>query len=67
MLPENQENITQQTDDTPVVLDDVWVIARLISLMYFVEFQYGVEATAAIDQMASQMETKLRDSEGNVQ
>lgn len=67
MLPENQDNITKEHDDLPVILDEIWVVARMVALMYFIEFQYGVEATTAIEQMASSMETTLRNSEGNVQ
>lgn len=67
MLPENQDNITKEHDDLPVVLDEIWVVARMIALMYFVEFQYGTEASTAIEQMASSMETTLRNAEGNVQ
>lgn len=67
MLPENQDNTTKEHDDLPVVLDEIWVVARMVALMYFIEFQYGVEASTAIEQMAGQMEVTLRNSEGNVQ
>lgn len=64
MVPE-QDNITN--DDQQVVLDAPWFASRLMALMYFIEFQHGAEATAAIENIANQMEISLRNSEGNVQ
>lgn len=65
MLPEEQDNITNE--DQQVVMDAPWFASRLVAILYFIEFQYGVEATAAIENIANQMEVTLRNSEGNVQ
>lgn len=65
MLPEEQDNITNE--DQQVVMDAPWFASRLVAILYFIEFQYGVEATAAIENIANQMEATLRNAEGNVQ
>lgn len=65
MLPEEQNNITNE--DQQVVMDAPWFASRLVAILYFIEFQYGVEATAAIENIANQMEITLRNAEGNVQ
>lgn len=57
----------QGYDDLPVTIDEAWIVARLVAIMYFIEFQYGNEASTVIEQVAKQMEENLRRSEGNVQ
>lgn len=57
----------QGYDDLPVTIDEAWIVARLVAIMYFIEFQYGNEASTVIEQVAKQMEVNLRNSEGNVQ
>lgn len=57
----------QSYDDLPVTIDEAWIVARLVAVMYFIEFQYGNEASTVIEQVAKQMEATLRVSEGNVQ
>jgi hypothetical protein len=57
----------QGYDDLPVTIDEAWIVARLVAIMYFIEFQYGNEASTVIEQVAKQMEANLRNSEGNVQ
>lgn len=57
----------QSYDDLPVTIDEAWIVARLVALMYFIEFQYGNEASTVIEQVAKRMEATLRVSEGNVQ
>jgi hypothetical protein len=63
------ESTSQQQgyDDLPVTIDEAWIVARLVAIMYFIEFQYGNEASTVIEQVAKQMEENLRRSEGNVQ
>lgn len=66
----NIESTSQEQqgyDDLPVTIDEAWIVARLIAVMYFIEFQYGNEATTVIEQVAKQMEANLRTAEGNVQ
>lgn len=65
MLPEEQNNITDE--EQQVVMDAPWFASRLVAILYFIEFQYGAEATTAIENIANQMEVTLRNSEGNVQ
>jgi|688.fasta_scaffold12453_21 hypothetical protein len=57
----------KEYDDLPVTIDEAWIVARLLAVMYFIEFQYGNEASTVIEQVAKQMEENLRRSEGNVQ
>lgn len=57
----------QGYDDLPVTIDEAWIVARLVAIMYFIEFQYGNEASTVIEQVAKQMEENLCRSEGNVQ
>jgi hypothetical protein len=51
--------------DIPVVVDEAWIVARLVAVLYFIEFQYGNEASTVIEQVAQQMEATLRNAEGN--
>ena len=63
MLPEEQPQNTEQT----VQIDEAWIVARLMAVMYFIEFQYGQEAITAMEQVAANVEASLRGAEGNVQ
>lgn len=64
MLPEQQD---AQSQEPQIHIDEAWIVSRLLSIIYFIEFQYGEEATAAIEQVANNLENSLRNSEGNVQ
>lgn len=64
MLPEEQNT---QNEEQQVSIDEAWIVARLMSVIYFIEFQYGQEAVTAMEQVASNIEASLRRSEGNVQ
>jgi hypothetical protein len=60
-----QEN-TNGYEELPTTIDEAWIVARLVAVLYFIEFQYGNEASTVIEQVAKQMEANLRTSEGNV-
>lgn len=64
MLPEQQDT---QSQEPQIHIDEAWIVSRLLSIIYFIEFQYGEEATAAMEQVANNLENSLRNSEGNVQ
>lgn len=64
MLPEEQGT---QNEEQQVSIDEAWIVARLMAVIYFIEFQYGQEAVTAMEQVASNLEASLRRSEGNVQ
>lgn len=66
MLPEEQNQQPQEPEQT-IKIDEAWIVARLMAVLYFIEFQYGQEAVAAMEQVAANMEASLRNSEGNVQ
>ena len=65
MLPEQQPQEEQQ--EQTMHIDEAWIVARLMAVIYFLEFQYGQEAVTAMEQIAANLETSLRNAEGNVQ
>jgi hypothetical protein len=68
MLPEQQPQTNEeQNDSTTVQIDEAWIVARIIAILYFIEFQYGEEAVTAMEQVAANMEASFRGAEGNVQ
>ena len=64
MLPEQQPQEEQQ--EQTMHIDEAWIVARLMAVIYFLEFQYGQEAVTAMEQIAANLETSLRNAEGNV-
>lgn len=65
MLPE-EISTPEETTEIPINVDEIWILARLMAVLYFIEFQYGEEATTAMEQVAQNIEASLRDAEGNV-
>lgn len=65
MLPE-EISTPEETTEVPINVDEIWILARLMAVLYFIEFQYGEEATTAMEQVAQNIEASLRDAEGNV-
>jgi hypothetical protein len=56
------EEATEET--MPDNIDLAWIFGRLVSIMYFIEYQFGNEAGTIIEQIGSDVENRVRNGIG---
>lgn len=61
------EVITEDSDGQEIVIDAPWIASQVMAILYFIEFQFGEESTKALEQIAKEIETKMRQSETDAQ
>lgn len=52
-----------EPQEEPQELDLVWIVSRLTAVLYFIEFTYGEEAMAAMENIALDIERSIRGVE----
>jgi hypothetical protein len=52
-------------ESIPDTIDLAWIFGRLVSIMYFIEYQHGAEAGAVIEQIGRDVEYKIRNGVGD--
>jgi hypothetical protein len=62
--PEKIETVFNE-DNIPDTIDLAWIFGRLVSIMYFIEYQFGNEAGTIIEQIGSSVEHQVRNGTGD--
>lgn len=58
------EQVNETVDETEII-DPEWLLSRIVAILYFIDFQFGNEATTVIEQVAKQIEANVRNGEGD--